>query len=320
MLYPFGLTHFHSILMIGILRGWAIIPVANIWIAIVSFILTCGLTYLLFRRSMKILSSLAQEEVHVSKHQDPKEIAINLEFNTPIKAIYKKDMAYIFRNFSSTLYFIFPILMPLILLIQIFAADSVGYDAFFEITLFTFFYSGMTLSFAIMCITAPESNTGGLLYILPSKMKDIYRVKRRIMYISMFLSAIAPSIIMIAYAISNKFEIPENTILQAIFMVLSYLLIYFYGTELALTLYSRFFGKMRNKYTILMLNVKHKFLKIGLGIAILYVGSYIPLVAGYFLGILLGYSVFYGSTIMLGTSILLFGVIRWIAYKNFNFY
>ncbi|TFG19138.1 MAG: hypothetical protein EU530_07115 [Promethearchaeota archaeon] len=210
--------------------------------------------------------------------------------------------------------------MPLILLIQIFAAQTVGYDAFFEITLFTFFYSGMTLSFAIMCITAPESDTGGLLYILPSKMKDIYRVKRRIMYISMFLSAIAPSIIMIVYAISNRFEFPENTILPAIFMVLSYLVIYFYGTELALTLYSRFFGKMRNKYTIQMLNVKHKFLKIGLGIVILYVGSYIPLIAGYFLGIVLGFSVFYGSVIMLGTSILLFGVIRWIAYKNFNFY
>ena len=317
-IYPFGLTHLYSIFHIGILRGWAIIPIANIWIAIGGFILTIGVTYLLFRRSMKILSSLTKEEIHTGKHNTKIDVILKLEVYEPIKAIYKKDMSYIFRNFSSTLYFIFPILMPLVLLIQVFGIETTGYDALFEIVMFTFFYSGMTISFAIMCVTAPESETGGLLYLLPSKMRDIYRVKRRIMFISMAISALAPILIMIINSLSNSFQLSEDPILPSILLSISCLVIYFYGIELALFMYSRFFGKMRNKYTIQMLNVKNKILKIIFGVIILYVVSYVPLVAGYFLGIVFGGSVLYGSMIMLGTALIFAVIFSILAYKNFN--
>jgi len=316
-LYPFGLTYFQAVLIIGSIVGWNLVPIQSILVPIVAFILVVGLTYFIFRRCMWILNSLTKEEIYTSKQAAPKDVVIQLELAKPFRAIYKKDMRYIFRNFQSTLYFIFPILMPLVLLIQIFGIPATGsYDAFFQVSIFTFFYSGMSLSFGITAVTAPESETGGLLYILPSNMKDIYRAKRRILYLSMSLSAIAPTAIMIIYPLIERF--PRESLIPALFVVLSYYTVYFYGTELVITLYAQFFGKMRNRYTIQMLNIKHKFGKIALGMIILYVVCYIPIVLGGILGLVLGRSVFYGSIIMLCTAILLFGVIRWIAYKNFN--
>ena len=69
-----------------------------------------------------------------------------------------------------------------------------------------------------------------------------------------------------------------------------------------------------------MLNVKHKFLKIALGIIFIYIANFLPIVLGFFIGGNLGESALYGSIVMLGTAILLAGVIRVIAYKNFNFH
>lgn len=147
-------------------------------------------------------------------------------------------------------------------------------------------------------------------------MQDIYRVKRQIMYLSMFISALAPSVIMIIYPLVGKF--PRENLLPVILITPSHFMIYLYGTELSLTMYSRFFGKMRNKYTIQMSNVKHKIGKILLGVVTLYVVSYIPLAAGYFLGIVFGFSELWGSIIMLGTVVVLFGVRRFVSYINFN--
>jgi hypothetical protein len=319
ILYPFGLTHLHSILMIGFIKGWNFIPPITIWISVVAFMLLASITYLLFRRSLRILSMLVKEETYASKRKSTEEIKINLDISKPIPAIFKKDMKFIFRNFSSTLYFLFPILMPLVILLQqIGTVSGGGFSSFWEIIIFAFLYSGMILSFAIMCVTAPESESSGLLYILPAKMRDIYRVKRRIMFFSLSLSSIAPGLILIIKAIKNQFSESADYLWPAIIVTISYLVIYFYGTELALTLYSRFFGKMRNKYTIQMLNVKRKFIKVALGVIILYVVSYIPIILGLLIGSLFGMSALYGSLGMLSTSLVLFGVIRWIAYINFN--
>ncbi|MBN2157163.1 MAG: hypothetical protein JW776_14050 [Candidatus Lokiarchaeota archaeon] len=317
ILYPFGLTYLHAILTTGVLIGWNYISVQSILIPIVGFLLTTGFTYLIYRRSMGILSSLTKDEVYSSKRISSKDFVIKLDVLSPFKAIYKKDITYIFRNFSATLYFIFPILMPLVLLIQIFGTPSTQiYFDFFQIPLFTFFYSGMTISFGIMAVTAPESETGGLLYILPVKMKDLFRAKRRILYLSMSLSAIAPVLIMLIYPLVGKF--PVDAFLPGIIIAINFLIIYFYGSELSLILYSVFFGKIRNKYTLQMVNVKKKIGKIILGIIILYIVCYFPLVVGFFLGLYLGESILNGSMIMCGISFLIFCVIRMVAVKLFN--
>ncbi len=318
VIYPFGLTHLYSIFLMGLTVGWHLIPTLYIWVAVAGFLLVTGAAYLLFRRSMKILSSLVKEEVYESKQKSPEEVTIKLDLHKPTKAIFKKDVTFIFRNFSSTLQFIFPILMPLVLLIQIFMISGGGYAEFFSVGMFAFAYSGMTISFAIMCVTAPESETGGLLYILPSNMRDIYRVKRRIMFLSLAASALAPSLILIIFSLIGRFPLVFNPLTPAILITVSFFVIYFYGTELSLVLYSRFFGKMRNKYTIQMLNVKHKFWKIALGIIIIYIVNFLPIIVGFYVGALLGGSALYGALVMLGTALLLAGVIRGIAYKNFN--
>ena len=138
------------------------------------------------------------------------------------------------------------------------------------------------------------------------------------MYFPMSLSAIAPSLIIILYPIYG----PAKTLdyLQpSILLAISFFVIYFYGTELTLTLYARLFGKIRNKLTIQMLNVKHKILKIILGMVLLYIACFIPIIVGMIFGVFFfGESVLYTSIIMLGSAIVLSGVIRAISFKLFN--
>ncbi|MHA1452486.1 MAG: hypothetical protein ACTSRD_06465, partial [Promethearchaeota archaeon] len=123
-LYPFGLTYLQSIVIIGPLLGWYYIPIQNFVVAIIGFMLTIGVTYLIFRRSMRILNSLTKQEVYDANQQASEDVVVSVEIKKPIHAIFKKDITYVFRNFQTTLYFLFPILMPLVILLQVFISPS----------------------------------------------------------------------------------------------------------------------------------------------------------------------------------------------------
>lgn len=305
IIYPFSLTYFFAI---------SLFPADKIflnysWPVFVGIFFAIFAIFLLFKKAFKILKNVSKEQEFGTERKsgaEPKPIIISKV--KPITAIFSKDIKYIIRNFSVFLYLLMPLIMPTFMTIIPIALGDVELESFSFMNIISLVYVGMSLSFLIIAVTGSENESGDLIQTLPVKQSDIYKGKRRIILSVMIFSQIIPHIIFLV-------RMPENASLILLNFV-AFALIMFYLSEVTLVLYAVFFGKIRGKYTIQMLNPQNKILKIIIAIILIYLLAFIPPIITAVFGIIgaLDLNTIYIVQLVLVLSILI--PIKIIAYRT----
>lgn len=309
VIFPFSLSNLLSLSFIPINSS----NIMNIYPILIGFAFSILIIVLIFRKGINTLQKLTKEsEVNVEKVKVSIE-SIKIIKKYPITAMFKKDISYIFRNVSVTMFFLMPIIIPTVVLLA-FPINSMGITSIDPIFLVNFFMFGtivFCLVFGLNASTSSEGDTGNILATLPTKSYDIYKSKRRTVFLIMSLSLIVQMIIVYIKIF------PDPIIFLVDFVALA--IYYFAQSELVLIFFSVFFGKLRNKYTMDNIHPDLKIIKAISGVVILYIISYATLIVTLILQMLF----FFNSPqmaiyIFLGISIVIFIPIRIIAKYMFD--
>ncbi|MHA1729669.1 MAG: CPBP family intramembrane glutamic endopeptidase [Promethearchaeota archaeon] len=267
-IYPFSLTYFYSLSLFPLEKMYLQFS----WPVIVGIILAIIVIILFFKKASKILLTVTKEiEIDSDRKSGAEQLPITVKIAQPTSAICSKDMKYITRNFSVLMYLILPIMYPLFISIFPIVFSNQSFETMSIFNILQFIYIGLSLVFLIIATTGSETETGGLIQTLPVKQSDIYKGKRKIILSVMLLSLVIPFILLV---------IKMPGMIHIILINFgSYALITFYEAELILILYAGFFGKIRGKYTIQMINSRNKVGKAIGGILIIYLAAYLPIIA-----------------------------------------
>ncbi|MBD3230013.1 MAG: hypothetical protein GF329_17655 [Candidatus Lokiarchaeota archaeon] len=307
-IYPFSISYLFGISMLPFDK----IYLNQILVPIIGIIVSVLLGFLLFRVALKFLRSITREEdIHIERKKDKSKLKIEIDKTSPHYAIFKKDVFYILRNFSSSFYMFMPILLPLLGFLQVINISGTGMEKLMSTTIMTLFYIGGNLFMVLMASTTSENETGGLIFTIPVKQSTIYKGKSMFMMLIMFLSLLATSIASVILFYSQ--------IQYVILSILALGIIYFYSTELTLILYSFFVGKTKSGYTLYNLNPTNKIIKAIVGIIIVYMTAFTPILLSILIQMFLFPTFLYAffiSEIIIAVIILI--TIRLIARRMFK--
>ncbi|MHA1821158.1 MAG: hypothetical protein ACTSU2_13580 [Promethearchaeota archaeon] len=293
-IFPFSPAYFN---LLGVIPFSVSTPILmTILKFIPGYLLFCLLTYLLYKKALYILGNLPKEELKPMKWvrgrgryyiragrttapqskaslkdgstqtqtQTQTQTTISVTILPVQKAMLKKDFKNIFRSFNLILYFIFPIIYPLIGLFSVIKLSD-NYFLFIETFQIIFIiYFGMMVVFSLMVATGTENESAGLLYTLPISNYEIFKSKRKIMLINIILGNIVAFAVIfilcdiITYGLYTLFILANNIILSISLV------------DIALILYARLFGRVKNKYTLFKVNYANKTAKAVIGVAIIY--------------------------------------------------
>jgi hypothetical protein len=264
--YPYSLAY---------LFGLSVFPLDKLflsqsWIIFVGFAFSAFVILRIFKKALRVLRSITRDvEVKGSQSSGSPAQPIMIIKKRPVQAIIKKDTTAIFRNFSSTLYMIMPIILPLTVAVSMRADFTDPIISLINKSMASLIYIGMSAIFLLMAVLGSETDSGNIMYSLPIRQKDIFKAKRTIIFIPLLLAQV-PSILF-CLTIEN---------LNPIYLIMHFVslgLICFFSSELVLDLFSVLFGRIRNQYILQNLNPTKKVLKVIIGAIVLVVISVIPL-------------------------------------------
>ncbi|TFF87820.1 MAG: hypothetical protein EU549_04090 [Promethearchaeota archaeon] len=309
-IYPFSISYIFGISLLPLDKIY--ININQIMVPIIGIIVSVLVLILLFRVSLKYLRSTTREEtIHIDKKIDKSKLKLKIEKTSAHYAIFKKDVFYILRNFSSSFYIFMPLLFPLLGFLQVFNFKGTQIETIIFAIVMILMYIGADLLMLLMASTTSENETGGLIFTIPVKQSTIYKGKTMFMMLIMFLSLLITSIISVVFFYS-----------EIEFILLSILalgIIYFYSTELTLILYSAFVGKTERGYTLYNLNPTNKIVKAIIGVLIVYSVALAPALLSILIQMFLFPTLIYAffiSEIIIAAIILI--IIRLIARSMFK--
>ncbi|MHA1339842.1 MAG: hypothetical protein ACTSRZ_06900 [Promethearchaeota archaeon] len=296
--WPFSLAYIYGLglMPIDILAA----NFSQYWIILLGILVGILIIFTIARKSLNILATVLREEsiktkkrkiwkrIKPSKEEEhdslkmddmqlsqirPKAEPYKPNITTPKNAIIRKDLKYFSRDFQAIIYLIMPIILSLVGLFIGFSEKESStpgdLSAFIVAIMVNILYLGMSIIFLIVAVTSAENDTGNLLYSLPLSNKIIFKAKRKLIYYIM----IFPVIINIIIAITLAKEI-----LMSISYILYFILISYDLINIGLCLYGVFFGKLRDRYYLQMINLRRKALKAFLGGAIIIIMVLAPFI------------------------------------------
>lgn len=312
IIWPFSLAYIY---------GLSLFPVEMIiqhfdqsWFLFIGLLLSVVVISLLFRKAMRILGAASLEkELDSGDRESIMPEHIHVETSSPYRAIIEKDKKYFLRNFQSMIYLIMPVLlqvMGVVIMSIYYPEDSI--ESLSGLTVTEIMYLVMSIIFLIVAVTSAENETGDLLYALPVKNSDVFKAKKRIMVVDLFVAVILTTIIL--------FFITDAVRIYVLISQLTFLVISYYGSCLGLTIYARLFGKLRDKYTLMQLNLDNKSVKQIGGSLLLIVAIITPLLLTLGIGLIIGDAsidvTFYLSQLVI--AIILAIIFELIARKTFH--
>lgn len=267
--WPFSLSYVYAMFLFPIdLIG------ANfnqVGVILVGFLISIYLIVKIVRKAFtKLYEATKGEEGRNKPVKSSMILPITVNIKKPIAAIIDKDLKYFLRSFQSMVYILMPIMFPLIGIFSMGGSGTNTLEDIFQITIFNFIYYGMSVIFLIMAVTNAENDTGSLIYTLPIRTNYIYKAKKKIIIGILLISLILPTIILVTITPNLSFEILMILLFEIISLD--------YTSKFALIWYARMFGKIRNRYTIQMLNFEKKWLKSLIGGILVYFLMLIPII------------------------------------------
>jgi hypothetical protein len=244
ILFPFSSGYFISLSIIPTQFISSSIIIST-FVGILAFIIC---TLILMRKGNRVLQSLIFESGSVKFTEKKKHIKsdqIRITVSRPQIAYIKRILIMATREQGKLVVFIIPILFPLIMGFSINRSSNLV-DPFFSMFAYLIFIPLMLNNGLIEA----EEGLGGLISSLPIKNLDIFRSKQFLMVgillTSSFLFIIISGINLIA-------DYPESAI-KLIFLTIML-------PTINLLLYSIFFGKINNYYTLFKINNSNSVVK-----------------------------------------------------------
>ncbi|MBD3350186.1 MAG: hypothetical protein GF364_01715 [Candidatus Lokiarchaeota archaeon] len=267
VLWPYSLAY---------LFGLSILPMdatlsnfSQWWTILVGFTISVIFIAYILKKGVNVLVNATKEEEGGGHKEEESEFTdVKISTKGPVKAIISKDLKFFLRNFQMMIYLIIPIITPLVGTFSASPAVEFYPQQLWILNLVNLIYYAMSIVFLTIAVTSAENETGDLLYSLPIKSIQVYKAKRTIMVPTMLLSLIFPTFYMLYF-------VPEYYLITTL-NAIAWILIFIYGTDYALMLYARLFGKIRNKYAILLVNVSKKSIKSILGVISIFLIMGIP--------------------------------------------
>jgi hypothetical protein len=305
-IYPFSLSYLYGISLFPL----NLIYLQQIWIPLIGFIVSVIVAILVFKLTLKILySTTKEEEFQVRKTHEVK-IDYKLKKSSPAMSILKKDLFYILRTFSASMFMFMPILFPILGSIQVLTFSGTIFETLFFGNIMILMYIGASLFMVLMAATTSEAETGGLIFTLPLKQSTIFKGKKLFMLLIMYISLLISFIVLI-------FILPTQ-ILYISFITVSLALTYFYSIDLTLILYALFVGKTGNIYTLYNLNPRNKVIKAIVGTAIVYAVAFTPVLVSILITTLFPIIEIVSFIIPIIIEAIILVILRLVARRMFN--
>lgn len=267
--WPFSLSYIYAIFLFPInLIGSNF---DQIEIILLGFLVSLAIIIRIVRKAFNKLFDITKGEEGRSKTtQSGKILPVAVNIKNPISAIIEKDLKYFLRSFQSMVYILMPIMFPLIGIFSMGGLTINTLDDILQVMIINYIYYGMSVIFLLTAVTNAENDTGGLIYTLPIQINDIYQAKKKIIIRVLMISLILPTIILITTAPSLSVGIFLVLLIQILSLD--------YTTRFALFWYARMFGKIRNRYTLQMLNFEKKWLKSMIGGVLIFCLLFLPMI------------------------------------------
>jgi len=255
--YPFGLTYLLSLIIMPFS-----IPI-ELWITtIIGFILSLIFVRYVYKSSIKALMSITSArgrmiKASASKVTQVKDIIIQIETKTPIKAYMRKDFLSATRDLQTFMFFIMPFIFPLISSVSIMSGYKPG--DFFDLTsigfiifwVLSWFYVPMISIMLTSGFTGMDESGTTILSSLPLNPRDQAKAKLFLMLSIQTGSYLLPLIFFITSSNFIQFLLLFLASLPAVWI----LLLLFFQLKV------RFFGRLRYKYVVEDVNSERKVLK-----------------------------------------------------------
>ncbi len=234
----------------------------QVWPIFFGFAFSFVMVILFFRKSLHLLVSVIKDvNVDIKEEKNSKrEIpSIFITIRTPLKAIFKKDIIFIIRDFSLMGSVIMPITSVIMYFLTLGNIGAIGANSIISNVIKILFFT-QGISFLIFGLTSAENISRELTLMLPIKQHDIYKEKRLIMWLMLFLAQLIIFIVLL-FQNSNLLFLDITSIFPILLNFCYEAIIIVFFSDYVLTLYALFFGKIWNNYSIQMQNSNKKALK-----------------------------------------------------------
>ncbi|MBA7582958.1 hypothetical protein ES708_24896 [subsurface metagenome] len=259
--------------MINVLINYQGISTGLILTSVGGLILYIGLTIIIFRKALRLLSNVITVR---SKSYNENAVKTTVEdviikTTTPASAFFKKDKQMASRDIQMFMIILMPILLPLIGLATsgfIDIGSIEGFGVVFIMNVFYFVMSGVIIIYGILTV---ESTGATINASLPIVVRDQVNAKIKWVFLILITASLIPLI----------FYISKDNFLEFLILTLIFTPFGVITAIMSLELKIWLFGKMKYKYVIEEVNIKHRFLKwilICILAYIIYVGAMIILV------------------------------------------
>ncbi|MHA1415605.1 MAG: hypothetical protein ACTSRR_05005 [Candidatus Heimdallarchaeaceae archaeon] len=221
--------------------------------SITGLIIFAILTYFLMKHSISTLLNTPKiKSDSMKEKKDEKEIIVQLQTTSPLKAFIRRDLSIISRDMQLIMVFVMPIIIPIFAVItdiedNVLLNDAGLTGAFISIL----FYIALTTYMIITGVTNIESGGETITSSIPIRTRD--QVKSKIPY---FFTSI-----LLAFLIWHLFFINEKFFSKMIVFCLVYLPAIPLAGIGGLFFKILMFGKLRYKYVVEEIKTEHRFIK-----------------------------------------------------------
>lgn len=250
--FPFSSSYFTTL---ALLLPYSSISLMQILSSFFGVIILLGLITITFKKGSSLIKRLAFEPA-VGGHKviSEKDIVIQVNTSTPVITFMKKTLIMVFRDYGALMLFVLGLLMPSIIFMLSITMperyiDSGGGSFWFIVTML-FFLPGILIFMFFNSLRLSERNLGGLLSTLPFEERDLFRSKQLIITTACLLP------VLFIFLLLQEF--------MTIDIFYAYIKIFFVNViavYVFLILHAFFFGKINNRYTFTVENIKNQIRK-----------------------------------------------------------